>query len=184
MSSIADMLTGVASSLRTVLTSINDSLSEKDVQDAETLSDVPDQIASISTGIPTAMDGGQTTVDGYVTARSADGLTLSYSDESFSGENIVGCWIETGLPGSELFKVYAMLVLPTDKTTLGGVRIFNIHHDAVMNVCAETSVTLGGDYSFTVTEHGISVSIPESASAKFIMNADYKICPIRGNGRS
>ena len=46
MSNIADMLTGVASSLRTVLTSINDSLSEKDVQEAETLSEVPDQIAS------------------------------------------------------------------------------------------------------------------------------------------
>lgn len=184
MSSIADMLTGVASSLRTVLTSINTSLAGKDVQEAETLSDVPDQIASISTGILTAMDGGQTTVDGSITVQSEDGTSLSYQDQSFRGEDVVGCWIEKKIIGSELFKIYAMLILPTEKTALGGVRLIAIYHDAVMNVCATTRGVYASGYSFTVTEHGIAVSLPSDASEKFIADADYLIYPIRGNGRS
>ena len=135
-------------------------------------------------GVPTAMDGGRTTSDGYVTAQPTDGTHLSYQAASFDGENVVGCWIETANPGSDVFKVYAMLILPTEKTAMGGVRVISIHNDAARNVQAITNGTLGGGYSFTVTEHGIAVSIPESASAKFIVNADYKIYPIRGTGRS
>lgn len=139
---------------------------------------------TVPVGIPTAMDGGRTTVDGYITAQSADGTSLSYQDQSFRGEDVVGCWIEKKIIGSELFKIYAMLILPTEKTALGGVRLIVVYHDAVKNVCATTHGVYASGYSFTVTEHGIAVSLPSDASEKFIADEDYLICPIRGNGRT
>jgi len=139
---------------------------------------------NVPEGIPTLMDGGRTTVDGSFTVQSTDGISLVINDESFDGTDVVGCFITINYARPYQFKIQDVFVIPVSNTSLGQYRAYIFFLDAGNNLQVIPRVTRANPVVFEVGEHTLSLTIPETDSAKFMIDTDYYVFPIRGNRRA
>lgn len=135
--------------------------------------------------VPTLMDGGSTTDDGYFRVQPADSRHIAVSDIGFDGTDVVGCFIKAKNGGIQKFKIYAMFIIPMERTGMGEYRAYYFSLDAAGNIDARVAAPRSGKISFSVGEHTLSVSLANNfgTGEEFLTGEDYDVYPIRGGGR-